>query len=382
MNNGAASLITSSSGQPSNQTTNPSSLLISSQNMLSTSMTHHTNNITSNATLTTSTINNLSLNNMKSRFPRLQECAHFHYEVSTVDIPKNFRVILCIENDENCKPNFNISNNNTNSNLNCTNTLTSSTISALSNNNNTMLNSNAADNSFWFHLQVTSNDKKWIIYRTNENFKYLDKHLHDCIFDRKFSCLEEPVSISTLMSSSDLSSMANTTSKTNKFKASDLVTKQLRQHMANYLTRFCEIAFINPINCGPILNWFEVNIKFFIYLRFYKLLKTFHSQIDNRGNRLFAIDDSPINIPGVAAAVVKKRYVAQGLDEISLDVGNMISVIDMPPLDESIWWRGKKELEVGFFPSECVELIKCNQLLSSNVTEHLPKTNQNQSGKA
>jgi hypothetical protein len=95
---------------------------------------------------------------------------------------------------------------------------------------------------------------------------------------------------------------------------------------------------------------------------------------------MLAIDDSPINIPGVAAAVVKKRYVAQSLDEISLEVTNMISVIDMPPPDESVWWRGKKELEVGFFPADCVELIKCNQHLSSQVTEHLPKLNQNQSG--
>lgn len=75
---------------------------------------------------------------------------------------------------------------------------------------------------------------------------------------------------------------------------------------------------------------------------------------------MVAIDDSPINIPGVAAAVVRKRYVAQSADELSLDVGNMISVIDMPPPDESVWWRGKKELEVGFFPAECVEIIKCN----------------------
>jgi hypothetical protein len=55
----------------------------------------------------------------------------------------------------------------------------------------------------------------------------------------------------------------------------------------------------------------------------------------------------------VAAAVVKKRYVAQGLDELSLEVGNMISVIDMPPTNETVWWRGKKELEVsiGFIRS-------------------------------
>jgi hypothetical protein len=95
---------------------------------------------------------------------------------------------------------------------------------------------------------------------------------------------------------------------------------------------------------------------------------------------MLAIDDSPINIPGVAAAIVKKRYVAQSLDELSLDVGNMISVIDMPPSEESVWWRGKKELEVGFFPADCVELIKCNQMHLLSNQENLSKMSQNQSG--
>ena len=35
----------------------------------------------------------------------------------------------------------------------------------------------------------------------------------------------------------------------------------------------------------------------------------------------------------------------------------MISVIDMPGPDESIWWRGKRGFEVGFFPCDCVEVI-------------------------
>ena len=35
----------------------------------------------------------------------------------------------------------------------------------------------------------------------------------------------------------------------------------------------------------------------------------------------------------------------------------MISVIDMPQPEESIWWRGKRGFEVGFFPCECVEVI-------------------------
>lgn len=242
----------------------------------------------------------------KSRFPRLQECAHFHYEVNTVDLAKNFKCVMYSHESD--------------------------------------------SESTWFQLQVTSNDKKWIIYRSLENFAYLDKHLHDCIFDRKFSLLDELGQLidtpdSTLMTSSIISTSS---------KKSHTSNKHLIKILNNYLSRFGEIAFINPLNCGPILNWFE---------------------IDNKGNRLLACDDSPINIPGVAAAVVRKRYVAQSLDEINLDVGNMISVIDMPPPEESVWWRGKKELEVGFFPADCVEIIKCNQNLQADSFGKSP-TNQ------
>ena len=35
----------------------------------------------------------------------------------------------------------------------------------------------------------------------------------------------------------------------------------------------------------------------------------------------------------------------------------MISVIDMPPPQESVWWRGKRGFQVGFFPYECVQVI-------------------------
>ena len=42
---------------------------------------------------------------------------------------------------------------------------------------------------------------------------------------------------------------------------------------------------------------------------------------------------------------------------IIFQVGDMISVIDMPPPEESVWWRGKRGFEVGFFPCECVEVI-------------------------
>lgn len=40
-----------------------------------------------------------------------------------------------------------------------------------------------------------------------------------------------------------------------------------------------------------------------------------------------------------------------------LQIGDMISVIDMPPPEESTWWRGKRGFLVGFFPSHCVAVI-------------------------
>lgn len=57
-------------------------------------------------------------------------------------------------------------------------------------------------------------------------------------------------------------------------------------------------------------------------------------------------DDSAINVPAVAAGRVIKRYQAQAPDEMTLEVGDFISVIDIPPVEETIWWRGKKGFEV------------------------------------
>ncbi|KAG1706177.1 Rho GTPase-activating protein 32 [Nymphon striatum] len=109
----------------------------------------------------------------------------------------------------------------------------------------------------------------------------------------------------------------------------------LRTMLMKYLDRFSVLAG-NLINCGPVLNWFE---------------------LDNRGNRLLVPEESAINTPAVGAAYVIKRYFAQATDEISFEVGDMVSVIDMPPPEDSIWWRGKKGFQVGFFPCDCVEII-------------------------
>ena len=218
---------------------------------------------------------------LKPRFPRLQECAHFHYEVSTVDIPKNFKVVMCA--DSSPTPSYSSSNESPNGQ---STTATASMITSMTAESKpssaltaSTMSSTTGDGSFVFQIQVTANDKRWIICRTYENFRYLDKHLHDCIFDRKFSCLEEPLPLALLCAgngssgdpmTSSISSVISTCSsiaggkKMNSHNgtsnSNSALHKQLTSSLAQYLARFCEIAFINPINCGPILNWFEVRI--------------------------------------------------------------------------------------------------------------------------
>ncbi|XP_028175058.1 GTPase-activating protein CdGAPr-like [Ostrinia furnacalis] len=81
--------------------------------------------------------------------------------------------------------------------------------------------------------------------------------------------------------------------------------------------------------------------------------------MDNKGHKLLVAneDSSSINTPAVAAAYSVRKYVSQARDEISFEVGDMISIIDMPGPQESLWWRGKRGFRVGFFPHHCVAVI-------------------------
>ena len=56
----------------------------------------------------------------------------------------------------------------------------------------------------------------------------------------------------------------------------------------------------------------------------------------------------------------------------------MISVIDMPHPEESVWWRGKRGFEVGFFPCECVEVIgDSTKGIPHGLTLHTGRTHHN-----
>ncbi|KAM4743062.1 uncharacterized protein arhgap32a [Anableps anableps] len=223
----------------------------------------------------------------RGHFPRLAECAHFHYE--TVDFG-NVQLALAEGQNEAPKPGLD-------------------------------------SKELVFLVQITCQGRNWLVKRSYEDFRVLDKHLHLCIYDRRYSQLTELPRYDTL-----------------KDTAESVTTM-----LTNYLSRFSAIAD-NKINCGPVLTWME---------------------IDNKGNHLLVSEEASINVPAIAAAHVTKRYTAQATDELTFEVGDIVSVIDMPPKEDTGWWRGKHGFQVGFFPCDCVELI--NEKIPPSVQNSVPK---------
>ncbi|XP_072302881.1 rho GTPase-activating protein 32 [Eucyclogobius newberryi] len=227
------------------------------------------------------------LNFTKGHFPKLAECAHFHYE--NVD----FGTIQLTLGDEQCE----------------------------------VTRNSHESKELVYLVHIYCQGRSWIVKRSYEDFRVLDKHLHLCIYDRRFSQLPELPRLESLTEQSE----------------------SVSQMLLAYLSRLSAIAD-NKINCGPALTWMEV---------------------DNKGNHLLVHEESSINVPAIAAAHVIKRYIAQASDELSFEVGDIVSVIDMPPKEDTTWWRGKHGFQVGFFPSECVELI--NDKVPQSMTNSVPK---------
>uniref|UniRef100_A0A182UGD4 GTPase-activating protein CdGAPr n=1 Tax=Anopheles melas TaxID=34690 RepID=A0A182UGD4_9DIPT len=270
------------------------------------------------------------------RFPKLEECAHFHYERVQLG---NLSVQL--EGDERSDSQLGLA-----SDLNTSQTnslagpagggggpLTTSTTKGGSN--------------VWFIIRVTAGrSDPFMIKRSYENMCFLDEMLHRCVYDRRVSELENlrEVLLALPDANAEQQRMERSTSEEQQ---------QLEKLVGTYLARLSMIAS-DAMTCGPVLTWL---------------------QIDNKGRRLPVADEQTmrcINTPAVGAAYGVRRYVAQACDEISIEVGDMISVIDMPSPAESIWWRGKKshlqknQYEVGFFPQSCVATI------GDKVPRHMP----------
>ncbi|XP_058821898.1 GTPase-activating protein CdGAPr isoform X2 [Topomyia yanbarensis] len=247
------------------------------------------------------------------RFPKLEECAHFHYE--RVQLGKlSVRLVADEKNDSQLGPQSGQSS------LLASTDLSSSQTAGSGGRNN------------WFIIRITAGrSDSFMIKRSFENMCFLDEMLHRCVYDRRVSELEN----------------------LKEMDVSDKGDDELEALVGLYLSRLSMIAS-DAMTCGPVLTWL---------------------QIDNKGRRLPVADEQTmkcINTPAVGAAYGVRRYVAQACDEISIEVGDMISVIDMPSPAESIWWRGKKshlqknQYEVGFFPQSCVATI------GDKVPRHMP----------
>lgn len=252
----------------------------------------------------------------------MEECAHFHYERVQLG-PLTVRLI----DDKSDLVNSSIASQ----------SICGDTAGATINMSNgggvahNQTNSNAfTATNCWFIIKVLPHHSDaFFIKRSFDNVRMLDEMLHRCVYDRKISGLKNLDVVD--------------------FKSEE----DVEYAVAKYLERFSKIAS-DSLTCGTILTWF---------------------QLDNKGRRLPLADGDTmrsINTPAVGAAYGVRRYQAQASDEISIEVGDMISVIDMPSPAESIWWRGKKShlqkshYEVGFFPQSCVATI------GDKVPRHFP----------
>ena len=99
---------------------------------------------------------------------------------------------------------------------------------------------------------------------------------------------------------------------------------------AGHIVRFASTIDGRMINSGPVLKWLHVEDGPIVQLK----------------------DEAAINTPAVAAALAVEKYEARTEGEISLEVGDIISIIAMP--EDGSWWKGKRAFQVGLFPRDCV----------------------------
>ncbi|CAG2172493.1 unnamed protein product [Oppiella nova] len=174
--------------------------------------------------------------------------------------------------------------------------------------------------------RVTSG-RSWTIRRSLEQFRRLDALLHACVLSRDFSRLSAPIA---------LPDVHHYCQRLNAVFATD----------------------VSALNCLLLLNWLEC---------------------DNSGHHIIC-DESEVNCRSIGAAFVVKHFeTSRALNAklevlLSLEIGDLVSIIEFDAIrelddnrddtqtttDTRLWSKGKKGVQVGFFPSECVQVIDRN----------------------
>lgn len=181
-------------------------------------------------------------------------------------------------------------------------------------------------------FRIESNGDSWQITRSLSEMTDFDRQLHRCVFERRFSHLEE------------LEFLGNSSGS------------DIEETLERYTSRLSQLTG-SIITCYPVLKFLEV---------------------DCRGGHFEPVEDTAINTPAVAAAVVTRDFVPTSEKHLRLKVGDILSIIEMncEPQSEGAYWKAKltiankegrndteaRMVEVGYFPCDCVQLIDDKRL--------------------
>ena len=88
-------------------------------------------------------------------------------------------------------------------------------------------------------------------------------------------------------------------------------------------------------------------------------METRKIQICPRSSFILITESKPVE-----KATVRYSYAAENEDELSLEEGETVVVLDKD-LEDDGWWKGELRGKVGVFPNNFVELIKEEVILNS-----------------
>lgn len=192
-------------------------------------------------------------------------------------------------------------------------------------------------------MRVESESNSWLVERSREDWAVFDRQLHRCVFERRHSRLDE------------------------LFPLIHLEPAKFEEVLVKYTERLSELTG-SIITCYPVLKFLE---------------------IDSRGGHFEPAEETSINVPAIAAAVVTKDFEPTNNSQLRLRVGDIVSITEMSTAspNEQTFWKAKLTIsnqkivdpqnarlgfEIGYFPRDCVMLIDDKRL--PNPLNNEPKT--------
>uniref|UniRef100_A0A8R1HTC9 GTPase-activating protein rrc-1 n=2 Tax=Caenorhabditis japonica TaxID=281687 RepID=A0A8R1HTC9_CAEJA len=173
-----------------------------------------------------------------------------------------------------------------------------------------------------------------LVERSREDWAVFDRQLHRCVFERRLSRLDE------------------------LFPLIHLDAAKFEEVLVKYTERLSELTG-SIITCYPVLKFLE---------------------IDSRGGHFEPAEETSINVPAIAAAVVTKDFEPTNNSQLRLRVGDIVSITEMSTPNspnEQTFWKAKLTIsnqkivdpqnarlgfEIGYFPRDCVMLIDDKRL--------------------